>query len=210
MPAKTEKDLWIEMSIREIGTQAHFAELAYHNIDPKAASGNDALFSSIHSFLSHCTMVSKMLRADDKKTPDNAVFSSVYSFLLCCARAVKMRGANPALNLIGDILGVPATSLIHKRMFRNHLEHYDERLKKWIRKYGANSNVGTYNVGPKAMFKIPNMIYVSHYDPTNNTFTFVNRDFDLGTLYEEVRNVKGFADKWVQDMQQGKKVPPFG
>jgi hypothetical protein len=37
-------------------------------------------------------------------------------------------------------------SLIHKRRFRNHLEHYDERLKKWINKYcgweKVNSKLG--------------------------------------------------------------------
>jgi len=63
MPTKTEKDLWVEMSIREIWTQAHFAEIAFSHVDPKAASNNDAVFSSIHSFLSHCAMVSKMLSA---------------------------------------------------------------------------------------------------------------------------------------------------
>jgi len=29
---------------------------------------------------------------------------------------------------IGDILGIDTTSLVHNRKFRNHLEHYDEKL----------------------------------------------------------------------------------
>src|SRR3989344_2204649 len=73
VPNKTEKDLWVEMSIREIWTQAHFAEIAYSHIDPKAASGNDAVFSSIHSFLSHCAMVSKMLSASDDDNPPKLI-----------------------------------------------------------------------------------------------------------------------------------------
>lgn len=106
MTDKTEKDFWIEMSIREIWTQAHFAEIAYKNINPKSIKGTGAVFSSIHSFLSHCANVSKMLTADDgENTPKT----------------------------IGDILGVSHDSDIHKRRFRNHLEHYDERLKKWIK-----------------------------------------------------------------------------
>ncbi len=171
------------MSIREIGRQAHFAELAYHNIDPKAASGTDALFSSIHSFLSHCAMVSKMLVANDEEMPPKS---------------------------IGDILGIPTISVIHERTFRNSLEHYDERLKRWIRKYGVNSMIGTYNVGPKSAFPIPNMIFVSHYDPSNNNFTFVNEDFDLSALYAEVQKIKEIADNWVKGMEQRKIVPPFG
>ncbi len=182
MGNKTEKDFWIEMSIREIWTQAHFAELAYQNIDPKAVRGTDAVFSSIHSFLSHCAIVSKMLAADDGETPQKS---------------------------IGDILGITDSSPIHNRKFRNNLEHYDERLKRWIGQYRTGATIGTYNVGPKSAFKIPNIIHISHYDPSNKTFTFVNEDFDLGILYNEVQGIKAIADAWVQNVQAGIIKPPF-
>src|SRR4029450_10412601 len=68
MPLKSERDLWIEISIREISTQARFADGAYGNLDPKAA-GTETVFYSIHSFLSHCAMVSKMLKAHDDSSP---------------------------------------------------------------------------------------------------------------------------------------------
>ena len=182
MGNKTEKDFWIEMSIREIWTQSHFAELAYKNIDPKAVGGTDAVFSSIHSFLSHCAMVSKMLAADDGATPQKT---------------------------IGDILGISGSFPIHNRKFRNNLEHYDERLKRWIGQYGTGATIGTYNVGPKSAFKIPNIIYISHYDPSKKTFTFVNEDFDLGILYNEVQGIKAIADAWVRKVQAGIIKPPF-
>ena len=171
------------MSIREIWTQAHFAEIAYKNIDPKVIHGTDAVFSSIHSFLSHCAMVSKMLVAEDDGIPPKS---------------------------IEDILNIHHSSIIHNREFRNNLEHYDERLKRWIGQYPAGANVGTYNIGPKAMIKIPNMIYVSHYDPSDNTFTFVNEDFNLNTLCQEVQKIKDITNVWVQNMQSGKIEPPFG
>jgi len=175
MQNRTEKDFWIEMSIREISTQSHFAELAYRNIDPKVQKGTDAVFSSIHSFLSHCAMVSKLLKSCDEK-----------------------------MKSIGDILKISESSIIHDRKFRNSLEHYDERLKSWIREKGVNANIGTYNIGPKSMIRIPNMVFVSHYDPTNTTFTFVNEDFDLGQLFEEVQRIKELADNWVQQVNLGR------
>lgn len=101
------------------------------------------------------------------------------------------------------------TVLIHNRKFRNNLEHYDERLKRWIGQYGTGATIGTYNVGPKSAFKIPNIIYISHYDPTDKTFTFVNEDFDLGILYNEVQGIKAIADAWVRKMQAGIIKPPF-
>jgi hypothetical protein len=54
------------------------------------------------------------------------------------------------------------------------------------------------------------MIYVSHYDPTTNTFTFVNEDCDLGILYKEAQRIKAIADAWVQKVQAGIVKPPFG
>lgn len=182
MPNKTEKDLWVEMSIREIWTQAHFAEIAYSHVDPKAANANDAVFSSIHSFLSHCAMISKMLKAADDSTPPKS---------------------------IGNVLGISDVSLIHQRIFRNHLEHYDERLKSWIKQHGVGVNIGTYNIGPRSAIQIPNMVFVSHYDPNNQTFTFVNEDFDLGAMFKEVKRIKSIVDSWVEGTESRKINPPF-
>lgn len=179
---KGEIDYWVEMSIREIWTQSHFAGIAYSHIDPKAERGTDLVFSSIHSFLSHAAMVSKMLMAKNDETPSKT---------------------------IGEILGVSSSSLVHNRKFRNHLEHYDERLKVWIKKAAMGKVVGTYNIGPKTMIGIPNMIFVSHYDPTNDTFTFVNEDFKLGELNAELEKINTLADEWVKKIERRIINPPF-
>jgi len=182
MLQKTEKDLWVEMSIHEISTQALFAEIAYSRIDPKANADNNLVFSSIHSFLSHCAMISKMLKSTEDETPPKS---------------------------IGSVLGIPSTSSIHMRVFRNHLEHYDERLKEWIRQYGVNSNIGNNNIGPRSAIQIPNMVFVSHYDPSNKNFTFVNDDFDLEKMHDEAQRIKELANDWVNGVRQGTIVVPF-
>lgn len=182
MVQKTEKDFWVQMSIREIQTQIEFAEIAYSHIDPKAAASNKALFSSIHSFLSHCAMISKMLKAADDANPTQP---------------------------IGGMLGVSDKSMIHERIFRNHLEHYDERLKKWIRQFGADANIGTYNIASKSMINVPNMVFVSNYDPSTKQFTFVNDDFDLALMFAETQRIKGLVDIWIEKVNKGQIVAPF-
>jgi hypothetical protein len=184
---RTKKDLWIEMSIREVCTQIHFAELAYQNIDQKA-NNTDVVFSSIHSFLSHCAMVSKLLEARElvSKLPYQSTKSVV----------------------IGDLLGIPASSIIHKRKFRNSLEHYDKELKEWIGKYPLSVNIGTYNIGPKSMFGTQ-ILLVSHYDPSKGIFTFVNKDFNLSVMFQELQTIKNAANCWVQDVDSGRKQPPY-
>jgi hypothetical protein len=185
MANRTEKDLWIEMSIREIWTQARFAEIAYSNIDSKATKGTDAVFSSVHSFLSHCAMISKMLQA-------------------------KEDGDLGERYIISDVLGILSTSVIHKRKFRNNLEHYDSELKKWIwREDALNRTIGTYNIGPKASYQIPNMLYVSHYDQITKIFTFVNKDFNLKELFDESQRIMTITDQWIKNMEVQKITPPF-
>ena len=170
---RNKKDFWIEMSIREIWTQCHFAEIAYSNINDKSRRSTDLIFSSIHSFLSHCAMISKMLKAYDEE--------------------------DKALS-IGSILNISLDSIIHKRKFRNNLEHYDKELKNWIGKYPKGVNIGTYNIGPKNFFK-GNILLVSHYDPITSNFTFVNEDFNLNEMLSEVSRVKVIADDWVKNLR---------
>ena len=59
------------------------------------------------------------------------------------------------------------------------------------------------------MIGIPNMIFVSHYDPTNDTFTFVDEDFNLGELYLEIRKINRLADEWVKKVERRIIEPPF-
>lgn len=105
--------------------------------------------------------------------------------------------------------------LIRKRTFcatasNDGTWHYDERLKGWIRKFGVNTMIGTYNIGLKSAFQIPGMIFVRHYDPDSQIFTFVNDDFDLDALSVDVKRTKSVADKWVKDMESGVITLPFG
>lgn len=180
MTTRNKKDIWVEMSIREIWSQTHFADIAYSNIDPKAIKGTDAVFSSIHSFLAHCAIVSKLLKASD----------------------------DSGSKTVGGILGILDSSLIHKRKFRNNLEHYDKELKGWIKKYPADVMIATYNIMPRSAIS-GNVLFVNNYDPTINTFTFVNKDFDLGKMHAEAMRINAIADKWVKDIESGNIKPPF-
>ena len=182
-PDQALRDKWIEMSIREISTQCKFASIAFDNLSKKGRESTDAAFSSAHSFLSHAANVSKLLKATDILSPN-------------------------AGGVVGDILGVDEDTAIHDRKLRNHLEHYDERLQRWIAEQGPDANIGTYNIGPKAMIQIPGLVFVTHYDPTTKTFTFVNEDFDLAMLDGEIRRIHTTADAWVSQMETARRTTP--
>lgn len=160
-----KKDRIIEMAFRELRDQCKYAKVAYQNLQNKGQSNVTATFSSIHSFLSHCGLISKLLKSEKLAT----------NFL----------GKN-----IGNILGVSETAHLHNRNFRNSLEHYDERLATWINNRGQKVNILDNNIGPKDFLKIENSICIRHYDPVKNIYTLLDEDLDLGVLYDEVLEVE--------------------
>ena len=172
-------DLLIEMAIREISTQCTFAEVAYKNVIKKGSSSSGLVFTSIHSFLTHCANVSKFLWSEEL-------------------------AKNIEKNKIAEILDVPDSLEIKKRSFRNKLEHYDEHLQKWVKKKKPNTLILDYNMGPKNNIKISgNSIMVRHYDPQNAIFTLLDKDIDLSEIHQEVQEIKLKADVWVRSARRG-------
>lgn len=177
--SKSIKDYWIEMAIREIWTQCHFAEISYNNIHSKAENNTDLVFSSIHSFLTHSANVSKLLQSKD------------HNFKIAL------------------VIEISDNSPIHNRVFRDHLENYDARLKKWIGKYARGTNIGTYNIGPKDFFKQKGLMLVSHYDPTTDEFIFIDQEIKLSMLFDDIVRIREAADNWVKSIENHVIEPPF-
>jgi hypothetical protein len=176
---RTERDFWVEMSVRQIQTQCYFAERAYRNLDRKAGAGTDAVFSAIHCFLSHCASVSKLLRPQaDSLT-------------------------------IEDVLKVSTTLKIHDRSLANHLEDYEERPKKWINENGLDAIIGNHNVGRKSLLPSKDALFVSHDDPRRGTFTFFYEDINLRDLCDEIVQVQAVASTWVQNMESTQRSETF-
>lgn len=168
------RDLLIEMAAREISMQCKFADAAYSNIFEKIPGNLRVSFSSIHSFLSHCAMVSKLLWS-------------------------KHLEKNTKNEIIAQILEVPEDSKIKERYFRNVLEHYDKYLEKWIKEKGDDVNILDCNVGPQGAIKVANAVFVRHFDPITSIFTLIDEDLNLAELYSESIVVKSKADSWIKN-----------
>lgn len=165
-------DLLVEMAVREISTQCTFAKISYGNIDIKAKKDLPVVFSSIHSFLSHCAMVSKFLWSKHLKTADN--------------------------RKIATILGISGSYKIKKHKTRNALEHYDKHLKDWVAEKGPEVLIYDFNIGPKKQLSIPeNSVLVRHYEPEECLFTMLAEELKLDVLFSEVEEIKRRADSWI-------------
>lgn len=169
-------DLLAEMGVREVWNQCRYAEVAFSNIERKVASEDTfpLVFSSIHSFLSHCGVLSRLLSSP--------------------ALARNTTGKR-----IGEIIGCPSDLKVSNRTFRDRLEHYDEYLERWVRSKGRDVMILDNNIGSKNFISGgANMIMVRHYDPDTYIYTLMDEDMNIGEIYGETQHIKALADDWVR------------
>lgn len=153
-----------KMGMREVLSQIRYAEFCYDNLLRNKNNNILITFSSIHSFLVYSAMISKILWSKKFK----------------CRLSKK---------ILAETLSVDSDLEIKKRNFRNTLEHYDERLVKWINKNNSNFLLDK-NIGPKNLIKSTNIKYVRHYDPITGIFTLLDDDLDLNNLYNDIILIK--------------------
>jgi len=83
-------------------------------------------------------------------------------------------------------LGIEDNSPIQPRNFRNHFEHFDERLEEWAesseRLILADSNIGPSNM----ITGIDPKDYLRNFDPTSWTLTFRGDKYELKPIIKAI------------------------
>lgn len=149
--------------IGEIVTQAKFAELAACQLE----STTDLIetWSAIQSILVATANVSKILWPS--------------------SRGSTQRGKH-----LRNLLGVEDDNLLSERTFRNHFEHYDERIEEWFKE--KNSAVYMdYRIdsfSPNA--DVLPQIFHRSYNPSTKTLTFRGNSIDLEAILSELAKVR--------------------
>jgi hypothetical protein len=124
-----EKEI-LKVFQREVERQCRFALMAVEELNQSLKSCNmDGIWYSIQSFLVAVGNVSKLL------WPPNSRFSG---------RGIDLRKS----------LSVDDDSPLAPRTFRNHFEHFDERLEDWATSLGSHNFIDG-NVGPPGMIHGP-------------------------------------------------------
>jgi hypothetical protein len=169
---------------------------------PERAAEADAhriqahLFRSLHSFLTHAGVVSRLLwpsMPTKRRDEDRANYD------LRKAQAVN-RGKQVRL-----ALGLPDEQPGGHRTLRDHLEHFDERLDEWVLTSRRNTFTD-YCVGPPSlMFGLGRSDVMRWFDPTAGSFYFRGERFDLSALLTWVNEVRGRAE---QARKSGVTTPP--
>lgn len=156
--------------IGEIVTQAKFAEIAAHQL----TNTTDFVetWAAIQSILVATANISKILWPVRQQN--------------------KARG-----ECLRELLGVDEDNLLSDRTFRNHFEHYDERIEKWFENNNSavymDSAIDSFEPTP---FSLPKFYHRS-YNPMTKMLSFRGESMDLAAILTELAKIRekcrGFA-----------------
>ena len=158
-----ERTLWHFR--REVEFQCEFALHAFDEFDRTLERADHTfavrIFTSIHAMLSAAAAISRLLFSD--VNPE---------------RAGALRNA----------LGVPEESILRSRGMRNHFEHFDERLDKWLPRTADGSVIDMVasteridGAGPRYTLRMFNI--------TTFEVTFTDETVALRPLVEAIRSL---------------------
>jgi hypothetical protein len=157
----TEK-MVLKIFQREIERQCKFAIIAVEQIKLGLANTNSNLmWYAIQSFLVAVGNISKIFWPSSSK--------------------YQKRGEE-----LRKSLGIKDDSSIKPRNFRNHFEHFDERLKNWAtssKKHNfVDSNIGQFNM----ITGIDQKDFLRNFNPTSWTLIFRGDKYELKPVIEDI------------------------
>ncbi|HEX7724132.1 MAG TPA: hypothetical protein VF438_00100 [Candidatus Paceibacterota bacterium] len=171
------QDYLVIQAKREVGIQALYALRASQNIYVKSEKDKPFVMSSVHSLLTHCANISKLLWSPLPRKGNKNIKSIL--------------GVD-----LAEALGIKETDfpLIRSRIFRDSLDHFDERLVEWIEKAFPTTpgkpQISVTDLVVGRAVSGPNMMNVRHYDPDTHVFTFMDDQLNLEDLKNELLKIQ--------------------
>lgn len=135
------------------------------------------IFRNVHSMLTHVANISQLL------WPGNYVKGQ---------RMLRAQELRSLLDLPKD--GHP----LGRRVMRNHLEHFDERLDCWTEKVEIPPDIwqdciGSWDV-PMVQFKVDQTNVMRHFEPETGTFRFQGEPWNIPDMTEHVKALRRKVD----------------
>jgi hypothetical protein len=165
----------------EVLRQCDFALMAYADVRRSLTSPEPIARPEIDRHLRHM----------------RSLWYSLQSFLIATANLSKLLWPAPKFAQRGkelrQVLGVADASPVSSRTFRNHFEHFDQRLEAWIgthRGIFVDSNVGPIT---NAIAGGDSASYLRNYDDKNEILTFQGEALELRPVVEEISRIRNAA-----------------
>jgi hypothetical protein len=150
---------------REVERQSKFALLAVQDLDQSLrANDMDRIWYSVQAFLVAAGNISKLLWPPDPQLPE---------------RGAELRAS----------LSVDDNFPLEPRTFRNHFEHFDERLEQWATS-SERHNFADSNVGPTDMIVgLEPGDYLRNFDTKKFAVTFRGDEYPLKPVIDAIKEI---------------------
>jgi hypothetical protein len=89
-------------------------------------------------------------------------------------------------------LNVPQNSSLEPRTFRNHFEHFDERLEEWISSSRTQGFIDS-NIGGPLPRGADTKDYLRNLDDVNYILTFWGESYQLKQILQEIKTITQIA-----------------
>jgi hypothetical protein len=166
----------------EVERQCKFALLAVSDLDDAIVSmALDRIWYSVQSFLVATGNVSKLLWPE------------------------KPRSASRG-EILRQSLSVDTDSPLAPRTFRNHFEHFDERLERWAASWERQNFVDSNVLPEDAITDLATSDYLRDLDPVTKKLTFRGDEYLLRPMIDAVSklweraNIAASAPYWKDEV----------
>jgi hypothetical protein len=124
----------------------------------------------------------------------HGAFLSVQGFLIAAGNISKLLWpTNPRIPQRGEILrealGVRDDSAVGPRRFRNHFEHFDERLEEWAMTSAGGNLVDMNIMPPGTISGIDPKDFLRNLDQQTLILTFRGDSYDLQAVEAEINEI---------------------
>ena len=148
-----------------------------------------------------------LLRASLSARDTELVFLHVQTFLVAAANVSKIlwppapppwRRREPEWRRRGEILrqlfGVPEDSILAPRTFRDHFEHFDERLESWTMSSPRRNFVDMNIMPPGAIAGVDPHDFHRNLDPSSLILTFGGDTYDIPKVEAALKGIVQTAE----------------
>ncbi len=139
-------------------------------------------------------LASKRLSAIKDNFDQIEVWSSIQSILVAAGNVSKIlwpsKGYEERGEKLRELLKISERNILSDRKFRNHFEHYDERIEDWFKKQ-SSAVYSDLAVDPfKSIFGNVPTNHHRAYDPLAQALTFRGESFDLAAVLKELKEIR--------------------
>ncbi len=164
------KNIFLEKIVEECDNCLSAADKMNKFLVSQVAEDQSTFFKNMKDFLIHTAAISKMFWPA-KNSPK------------------KTRGRCKSLL---KIIGLDEKHILKDRKFRNHFEHYDERLDKWDKTSTNHTFIRDY-IGPRSSIggtAVEDTDIFSLFDPETNLFYFRGDTVNIQEMITSIIQIK--------------------